>query len=74
MVRSKLITLDIFYFRPDYRHILQEFVWQTYDTSEYARARRFLLYWQKNISAVINQIYLAESDEEFKCAKFLLQL
>ena len=42
---------------PDYQHILQEFIWQTYDVKpEYPRVHKFLNYWHDNIEAVIEEI------------------
>ena len=47
---------------PDYKHILQEFIWQTGDVRpEYPRVYRFLNYWHDNIEAVISEIYIADS-------------
>ena len=48
---------SVFYWMPDYQHILQQFVWQTDDVRpEYPRVHKFLNYWHDNIDAVIEEI------------------
>jgi uncharacterized protein Usg len=60
---STLVTLDIFYYIPDYSSIINEFVWQTEDVApEYHRVHKFLLYWQKNIDAVIQEILICDAN------------
>ena len=62
--KPSLITLDIFYYMPDHTSILNEFVWQTEDFApEYQRIHKFLLYWQKNIEAVIQEILICDSTD-----------
>ena len=57
---TKLTTVQILYYRPDYRSLLQEFVWQTPDVPpRFPRVCRFLDYWKQNIDAVIAEIILA---------------
>ena len=52
-----LITLNVFYWMPDYENILQQFIWQTMDVKpKYPRVYRFLDYWHNNIDAVVNEI------------------
>jgi uncharacterized protein Usg len=49
---------------PDHTSILNEFVWQTEDFApEYQRIHKFLLYWQKNIEAVIQEILICDSTD-----------
>ncbi len=61
-IRNTIVTLSILYWMPDYKHILQEFIWQTADVRpEYPRVHRFLNYWHDNIEAVISEIYIADS-------------
>ena len=58
------MTLNILYWRPDYEHILQQFIWQTSDIRpEYPRVHRFLNYWHDNIEAVISEVNIADSCE-----------
>ena len=61
--RKSLVTLNITYYRPDYRSILQEFIWQTMDVKpKYPRVQKFLNYWHNNIDAIINEIQLCDSE------------
>jgi|TARA_R110001592_G_scaffold196897_1_gene444779 uncharacterized protein Usg len=58
-----LVTLDIYYWMPDYENILQRFVWQTFDVKpKYPRIHRFLDYWHNNIDAIVNEIRISESE------------
>lgn len=58
-----LVTVGITYFRPDYRSILQEFIWQTPDVvPDLKRVHRFLNFWKENIEAVIHNVELAIPD------------
>ena len=60
--RKTLITLDIFYYLPDYTSIIQEFLWQTEDTApDYSKMHRFLRFWKDNIDAVISEVLFRES-------------
>jgi len=57
-----LITLQIFYYRPDYRHLLNEFVIQLNDYNpDYPRTHKFLLYWKDNIGATIKEILFLDN-------------
>ena len=59
--RKTIVTLDIFYYMPDYTGIIQEFLWQTEDEKPgYRRVHSFLNYWKDNIDAVIKDILLRE--------------
>ena len=61
--RKSLVTLNITYYRLDYRNILQEFIWQTMDIKpKYPRVQKFLNYWHNNIDAIINEIQLCDSE------------
>ena len=61
--RKSLVTLNITYYRLDYRSILQEFIWQTMDVKpKYPRVQKFLNYWHNNIEATINEIQLCDSE------------
>jgi uncharacterized protein Usg len=61
-IRNTIVTLSVLYWMPDYKHILQEFIWQTADVRpEYPRVHRFLNYWHDNIESVISEIYIADS-------------
>ena len=63
--RKTLVTLNIFYWMPDYENILQQFVWQTMDVKpKYPRINRFLDYWHNNIDAVMNEVVIWDSEGE----------
>lgn len=67
-VRNKvLVSLRVFYYMPDYRDIIQEFMWQTMDIKpKYPRVNKFLNYWKENIEAVIADVEMAEMDKKPK--------
>ena len=57
ILKNTIVTGRVFYWMPDYRHVLQEFIWQTDDIKpEYPRVHKFLNYWHDNIEAVIEEI------------------
>jgi uncharacterized protein Usg len=57
------VHLCVVYYRPDYRHLLQEFHWATDDEDpRYPRIKRFLDHWQREIDATIREILLARQD------------
>ena len=59
-----LTTIQVYYWMPDYRHILQEFMWQTMDVSpEFPRMNKFLHYWEHNIEGPIHDVIIAQADE-----------
>ena len=63
--RKTLVTLNIFYWMPDYENILQQFVWQTMDVKpKYPRIYRFLNYWHNNIDAVMNEVIICDSERD----------
>lgn len=64
-VRNKvLVSLRVFYYMPDYRDLIQEFMWQTMDIKpKYPRVNKFLNYWKENIEAVIADIEMAETEK-----------
>ena len=56
------MTLNVLYWIPDYKNVLQEFIWQTSDIKpEYPRVHRFLNYWHDNIEAVISEVNIADN-------------
>ena len=59
--RKVLVTLNVYYWLPDYENILQQFLWQTLDTKpKYPRIEKFLDYWHNNIDAIVNEIEISE--------------
>jgi uncharacterized protein Usg len=58
-----IVTVNVMYYRPDYRNILQEFLWQVPDViPELQRVHRFLNFWKENIEAIIHQVEVAVPD------------
>ena len=52
-----LVSVNILYFLPDQRHILNEFHWQTLDICpRFPRMRRFIDYWHKEIEGKIKEV------------------
>ena len=63
--RKTLVTLNVFYWMPNYENILQQFIWQTMDVKpKYPRVYKFLDYWHNNIDAVVNEIEIHDSERE----------
>ena len=61
-----LVTLDVYYWMPDYQNILQRFIWQTVDMKpKYPRVNKFLEHWHNNIDAIVNEIRISESERTF---------
>ena len=61
--RKTLITLNIFYWMPDYENILQQFIWQTMDVKpKYPRVHKFLDHWHNNIDAKLSEIIIYDSE------------
>jgi uncharacterized protein Usg len=62
-IRKNLVTVDIYYYMPDYTDIIQQFVWQTDDViPEFPRIHKFLNYWKDNIEAVIKEVHVSYTD------------
>ena len=58
-----VLTTEILYYRPDYRSLLQSFVWQTMDEApKFPRLAQFLDHWRREIDAVIHSIRIAHAD------------
>jgi uncharacterized protein Usg len=59
-----LVTVNVLYWMPDHRHVLNEFTWQTLDLKpRYPRIEQFLDYWRREIDAVIREVRIAEGGE-----------
>lgn len=58
----RLTTTEILYYMPDYRSLLQTFIWQFYDVPpEFPRLILFLDYWKHNIHAPIAEVTVCYS-------------
>ena len=65
--RKVLVSLRVYYYMPDYRDLIQEFMWQTMDIKpKYPRVSKFVNYWKENIEAVIADVEMAEMDKKPK--------
>jgi uncharacterized protein Usg len=66
MLKIQPVTLHILYYMPDYRHILQEFVW-AYDDQipDLHRTHKFLWHWKHNIQAVVSEVRLGVAKSKF---------
>lgn len=64
---KSIVTVNVIYYRPDYCHLLQEFVWSTEDqVPELYRVHKFLWHWKYNINAVIKEILLGVNDKPYQ--------
>ena len=55
-----LTTAHILYRLPDYRNILQTYVWQEYDLSpDFPTLKRFLSFWKKEIEGPLHSVTIA---------------
>ncbi len=61
--RKVLVTLNVYYWMPDYENILQQLVWQTMDVKpKYPKVQKFLNYWHNNIDAIVNEVQICDSE------------
>ncbi len=52
-----LTTAQFFYRMPDYRHVLNVFVWQDYDLApDYPRLFEFIEFWQREIEGPLHSV------------------
>jgi uncharacterized protein Usg len=57
-----LTTAEIMYRMPDYRDILQTFIWQDYDLApKFPRLIRFLDFWARNLEGPLAHIRVAHA-------------
>ncbi len=60
----ELTTIQVFYWMPDYEHILNLFMFQDDDCPpEYPRMQRFVKYWEENIEAKIKEIQIGSVNQ-----------
>jgi len=61
---KRIITVDVFYYLPDYPLIIQEFICQFDDTvPDLPRVKKFLRFWETDIDGLIRHIVLAGIDD-----------
>ena len=57
-----LTTAQIVYRMPDHRHLLQDFLWQRYDTyPRFPVLEAFLTFWEENIEGPIHSVTVAHA-------------
>jgi uncharacterized protein Usg len=55
-----LTTAHILYWRPDYRNLLQTFVWQEYDLwPKFPELQKFLEFWQEKLEGPLHSVQVA---------------
>jgi uncharacterized protein Usg len=56
----RLTLAEILYYLPDYRDVLQSYVWQEYDyMPHYPNLRKFLDFWHQKIDGKIHSVRVA---------------
>ncbi|GAA3903743.1 usg protein [Sphingomonas limnosediminicola] len=57
---SRLTTAEIYYYRPDARSLLQQFVWQDYDLPpDFPLLFQFLEHWQRELEGALHSISIS---------------
>lgn len=52
-----LTTAEIFYHMPDYKHVLNTFVWQEYDLApDHPKLFEFVEFWQREIEGPLHSV------------------
>lgn len=63
ILRHKPVILQIYYYRPDFPSIIQDFTWGYDDiVPELIKTHKFLNFWHKNINAVIAEALIRIND------------
>jgi uncharacterized protein Usg len=58
----RITTAEIFYWMPDYQHILQSFIWQNLDVApQFPKLAQFLAFWQDNIHARVHHVQVCNA-------------
>src|SRR5689334_14412474 len=62
----RLVTAEITYRLPDFRNLLQLFIWQSADdVPECPRLQRFLEFWSANIEGRLHEVNVKWSERSF---------
>lgn len=74
-----LTTAQILYRMPDFKNLVQEYLWQEYDLSpEFPELKRFLKYWHSNLDGPVVSVTISHSGlikpAEFKSTDHLFLL
>ena len=60
----EVTTIHVYYWIPDYQHILNLFSFQDDDIPpEYPRMQQFVKYWEENIEAKIKEIQIGSVNQ-----------
>jgi uncharacterized protein Usg len=55
-----MTTVKILYRLPDYRSLVQEFIWQQYDMfPEFPELKKFLAFWEEQIEGPLYKVTIA---------------
>lgn len=58
--QEQITTIRVIYYRLDYSHLLQEFLWQFPDRPpRFPRVHKFLEHWRTEVKAPIQEVQLA---------------
>jgi uncharacterized protein Usg len=61
---KRLTTAEVLFYMPDHPALLQSFLWQTLDEApDFPRIQRFLLFWRREIDAVIHSVQISSVQE-----------
>ncbi len=59
----RLTTAKILYHMPDFRDLLQEYVWQDYDIApQYPCLYKFLNFWTRELDGKLHSVYVAKKE------------
>lgn len=74
-----LTTAQILYRMPDFRNLVQEYLWQDYDLSpEFPELKKFLAFWQRTLEGPVLSVTITHANvikpTEFKAPGHLFLL
>ncbi|HRJ70354.1 MAG TPA: protein usg [Beijerinckiaceae bacterium] len=59
-----LTTAQILYRMPDYRNLLQEYIWQDYDLApHFPELKKFLEFWQDNLEGPLVSVTICQAEK-----------
>ena len=63
IILKKRVLLNLVYYMPDHKNLVQEFIWQTKDiVPDLPRIHKFLKFWKNNIDAPIQEVKVSYSN------------
>ena len=61
MKQHQIVMVNVLYYMPDQRHLVNEFCWQTLDIRpKYPRIHKFLDFWRREIDAIIKEVTICD--------------